>query len=152
MIARIKVLGGLDIAQRTAQQQNLSINRLEIDFETDPFPTGPWDVIVGFFFLDRTLFPRFADSLAPGGLLVYSQPTVTNLQRLADGTGGFYASVHDASGLEELYSRVAKSLTEGYVVDTYTCLPNGKPPMSGQKVEGRTTVDGQATDWTVIAP
>ena len=51
------------------------------DLETEPLPAGPFDLIISFNFLRRELFAAFADSLAPSGLLVYLQPTLSNLQR-----------------------------------------------------------------------
>lgn len=38
-------------------------------------------MILSFHYLQRDLFPRFADALAPGGLLVFCQPTERNLER-----------------------------------------------------------------------
>ena len=51
------------------------------DLETEPLPAGPFDLIISFNFLRRELFAAFPASLAPGGLLVYLQPTRSNLQR-----------------------------------------------------------------------
>lgn len=78
--------------------------------------------------------------------------TVTNLQKLAGETGGFYASVNDPAALTELYQMVADGLTLGYMTETYACLPNGKVPTSGERVDGRMTIDGEITYWTMIAP
>jgi hypothetical protein len=53
----------------------------QLDFDTDPFPPGPWDVIVDFHFIKRSLFPKFREELRPGGLLVFCRATVRNLER-----------------------------------------------------------------------
>ena len=52
-----------------------------VDLEQAPFPAGPWQVILSFNFLLRSLYPSFATTLAPGGLLIVSQPTLRNLER-----------------------------------------------------------------------
>ncbi|MDX9721850.1 MAG: VWA domain-containing protein, partial [Myxococcota bacterium] len=63
--------------------------------------------------------------------------TVSKLQRLAAETGGFYASVHDASALAQLYKAVAAAMTNGYQMEKYACRPDGEEPESGEKLEGR---------------
>ena len=59
----------------------MALHTLLVDLEAEPFPAGPWDLIVSFHFLWRPLFEFFATALAPGGILVYSQPTHSNLSR-----------------------------------------------------------------------
>lgn len=73
----------LEKASAEAARRGLRIDAVECDFETDPLPAGPWDVIYGSYFLERRLFPQFPSALAPGGLLIYVQPTLTNLERHA---------------------------------------------------------------------
>jgi len=72
---------GLALATDRARAEGLALSALEIDLSASPFPAGPWDVIASFLFLQRTLFPAMAEALAPGGWLVFLQPTVTNLER-----------------------------------------------------------------------
>lgn len=74
---------GLAVAEREAAAASLTIRTMVLDLDTDPLPPGPWDVIVCICFLARTLFPAFAERLAPGGTLVFCQPTRTNLERNA---------------------------------------------------------------------
>lgn len=52
-----------------------------VDFDVDPLPEGPWDVIFVNHFLHRPLFAQVPSRLAPEGLLVVAHPTVTNLER-----------------------------------------------------------------------
>ena len=54
-----------------------------VDFDVDPLPDGPWDVIFINHFLHRPLFAQIPSRLAPQGLLVVAHPTVTNLERNA---------------------------------------------------------------------
>ena len=72
---------GLAIAKERAAAADVSLDTLLLDLETDPFPNGPWDLIVSIRFLRRELFEIFPKVLAPGGMLVFSQPTKSNLQR-----------------------------------------------------------------------
>jgi SAM-dependent methyltransferase len=54
---------------------------LRVDFDVDPLPAGPWEVILCSHFLHRPLFAAAASALAPGGILVVAHPTVRNLER-----------------------------------------------------------------------
>ncbi len=72
---------GVDLAQRRAAFAGVTINTIVADLETEPLPAGPWDLIVDINYLDRALFDAFARELAPGGWLVFCQPTITNLER-----------------------------------------------------------------------
>lgn len=71
----------LEEASRRAQARRLSITTLERDLADDGLPEGPWDVIVSVLYLERSLFAQLPDVLAPGGVFVMLQPTVTNLER-----------------------------------------------------------------------
>lgn len=74
-----------DVALRRAvtdgTRAGVRLHTIETDLETDPFPVGPWDVVLVFHYLQRLLFPEIATGLAPGGLLVASLATVRNRER-----------------------------------------------------------------------
>jgi SAM-dependent methyltransferase len=72
---------GIAIAQRRAEEAGVALDTRILDFDVDPLPAGPWSLIVSFHFLHRPLFAQFARVLAPGGLLVFVQPTRRNLER-----------------------------------------------------------------------
>ncbi|MCO5169092.1 MAG: class I SAM-dependent methyltransferase [Planctomycetes bacterium] len=72
---------GVDLARAAAAAAGVALDAFALDLERDPLPGGPWDVIVDFHYLQRDLFPAFARLLAPGGVLVFVQPTRTNLER-----------------------------------------------------------------------
>ena len=57
------------------------------DLEREPLPAGPFDLVLSCYYLRRELFAAFPALLAPGGLLVYVQPTRANLQRHAAPVG-----------------------------------------------------------------
>lgn len=69
------------LAADHAVDTGVSVHTIVSDLEFNPLPPGPWDVIIDFHFLHRPLFAQFARELAPGGYLVFSQPTMSNLQR-----------------------------------------------------------------------
>jgi 2-polyprenyl-3-methyl-5-hydroxy-6-metoxy-1,4-benzoquinol methylase len=72
---------GLERARRRAESAGLQIQCLQMDLEADPFPAGPWSLVLSCLYLWRPLIPAAISHLSPGGLLVILQPTVTNLER-----------------------------------------------------------------------
>ncbi|MEM9130727.1 MAG: class I SAM-dependent methyltransferase [Actinomycetota bacterium] len=67
-------------AERTERAGHTVETRL-VDLAADGLPPGPWDVVTCFNYLDRALLGTVADELAPGGLLVITIATRTNLER-----------------------------------------------------------------------
>jgi SAM-dependent methyltransferase len=78
---------GLALARAAAP--DLALQIICADLERAPLPPGPFDLVVSSYFLRRELFPAFPAVLAPGGRLVYVQPTRSNLQRHARPPAGF---------------------------------------------------------------
>jgi len=72
---------GLKLAADAAGTVGERLSTLEIDLEHEPFPPGPWDLILIVRFLWRPLFEMIPARLAPGGLLVVIHPTRSNLLR-----------------------------------------------------------------------
>ena len=72
---------GLALAREGAVEAGVCVATLETDLEIDPFPTGPWDLIVSVCYLLRPLFAVYAQFLVPGGILAVLQPTKKNLER-----------------------------------------------------------------------
>ena len=73
----------LALAQRAAHAAGVELETQQVDLELEALPSGPWDLIVSFDHLERALFSRWPEVLAPGGLLVFAQPTRSNLERHA---------------------------------------------------------------------
>ncbi len=48
---------------------------LEADLEYDNLPPGPFELVVCFYYLQRSLFPMIERALPPGGMLVYETYT-----------------------------------------------------------------------------
>lgn len=74
---------GLALAEAHAGAAGVSLCTMVLDLESDPLPSGPWQVIIDIHFLQRSLFAELARALAPGGYLVFVQPTMSNLERHA---------------------------------------------------------------------
>lgn len=72
---------GLQLAADAAVKAGVRLSVLQIDLEDEPFPPGPWDLILCVRFLWRPLFEVIPSRLAPGGFLVVNHPTRANLLR-----------------------------------------------------------------------
>lgn len=72
---------GLSNARRLARERDLELETVALDLTRDPLPPGPFVLVLCFHYLQRDLFPAFVEALAPGGLLLFSQPTRINLER-----------------------------------------------------------------------
>ncbi|MEQ8791077.1 MAG: methyltransferase domain-containing protein [Pirellulaceae bacterium] len=72
---------GLAIAEARARAAGVALQTRCRDLEVESLPEGPWNLIVSFHFLLRSLFAQIPTALAPGGLLVVVQPTLRNLER-----------------------------------------------------------------------
>lgn len=72
---------GLTQAAARAQEAGVTLTALCTDLEEQPFPPGPWDLILSCRYLQRPLFAVYPQVLAPGGTLIVIQPTKSNLER-----------------------------------------------------------------------
>jgi tellurite methyltransferase len=79
----------LAFARRHAEERGVRITTVSADLLSGGLPAGPWDVIVCFHYLERALFDEFPSQLAAGGLLVFVQPTRSNLERHAQPSARF---------------------------------------------------------------
>jgi hypothetical protein len=73
----------LQLAEARATEAGVSIATQRIDFEADPFPPGPWDLIVSVHFLWRPLFDIFATSV-----ISESDVTLARFQRPTEAARG----------------------------------------------------------------
>lgn len=71
----------LEMAAARAESSRVDLVTVTADLTVDPLPSGPWDLITCFNYLDRALFPAMVDQLAPGGQLAVTIATATNLER-----------------------------------------------------------------------
>jgi SAM-dependent methyltransferase len=71
----------LRLAREAAARAGLELATRELDLERDPLPEGPFAAISCFHYLQRELFPRLRERLAPGGVLACEIATVRNLER-----------------------------------------------------------------------
>jgi tellurite methyltransferase len=90
---------GLALAREEAQKADVPIATLAIDLEREPPPEGPWDVVLIFHYLNRPLLARIPELLAPGGLFVFCQATVRNLERHPKPPRGYLLEEGELHGL-----------------------------------------------------
>ncbi len=72
---------GLEIARDRADAWGVEIATINRDLETEPFPPGPWELVICFHYLCRSVLSAVANHLAPQGRLIVVQPTLRNLER-----------------------------------------------------------------------
>ncbi len=66
-------------AQALAKERGLSLKTEHRDLTGADLPADSYDLIVVFFYLDRSLFSEIAAALRPGGLLIYQTYTLEQL-------------------------------------------------------------------------
>lgn len=101
-------------ATDAAAAAGLALTAVEVDLEHQPLPAGPWDLIVDLHYLQRSLFPAFAGALAPGGLLLFCQPTERNLERHERPSRRFLLAEGEVAGLIAPLPLEVVSLTEDW--------------------------------------
>lgn len=79
----------LELAGAAAREASVSLHLQRLDVETELLPAGPFDLVLCLSFLWRPLFAQFPRVLAPGGRLVFAQPTRKNLERHAHPSARF---------------------------------------------------------------
>lgn len=66
--------------RQKAERLGLPIEALVADLERSPLPTEEYDLIVNFYYLQRSLTPQIVAALKPGGVLVFESFTIDQLQ------------------------------------------------------------------------
>ncbi|WP_224245822.1 class I SAM-dependent methyltransferase [Hyalangium gracile] len=102
----------LERAAAVAREAGLPLRCERVDLETEPLPSGPHALVLCLNFLWRPLFAAFPRVLAPGGLLVFAQPTRSNLQRNPHPSARFLLEDGELPGL--LRGLEVVSYTEGW--------------------------------------
>lgn len=95
-------------------------------------------------------------AIMQGSVDASQSQALRDLQRLAEETGGIYASVADPAALEALFAKLADSLAEGYEASTYNCTPSDAAPGhvadSGDEVQGIVQLGQVQLPWRILAP
>jgi tellurite methyltransferase len=73
----------LELARAAVARDGHRLELLALDLERESLPEGPFAAISCFHYLQRDLFPRLVERLAPGGVLACEIATVRNLERHA---------------------------------------------------------------------
>jgi hypothetical protein len=97
------------------------------------------------------LGPASASFEDPRMRLDEQRGAILALQRLADETGGIYASVRDAGALRVLYRKIADGLTSGYHRTGYVC-EHPAAFTSGQRVHGTAVCNGEPQAFSFFVP
>ena len=71
----------LELADKHAAAAHVRIQTVCIDLENATFPPGPWDLVLSYKFIHRPLFDVFPRVLNADGVLLFVQPTRSNLER-----------------------------------------------------------------------
>ncbi len=97
---------GLRLAGERAHESGVTLRVLRRDLGAEDLPSGPFDLVLVVAFLDHAVLDAVPGVLAPGGRLVFVQPTTANLERHARPPRQFLletgemAAVADRLGLE----------------------------------------------------
>ncbi len=71
----------LDHAGRLAADRRVSLTTVRRDLEADGLVGGLWDVVLIHHFLDRAVLASAPQALERGGVFIFCQPTLRNLER-----------------------------------------------------------------------
>jgi tellurite methyltransferase len=71
---------GVELARQKAGSLAPHIHCVVDDLTQFRAPQTQFDVVMGFYYLDRMIFPEIVRSLRPGGLLLYKTYTIEQLQ------------------------------------------------------------------------
>ena len=71
----------LALATDGARALDVRLSTVLSDLSADALPSGPWNLVMLFHYLERDLFPKIEAILQPGGIVIGSLATTTNLER-----------------------------------------------------------------------
>jgi len=57
--------------KQEVEKTGLPVNPIQADLDCFPLPKRAYDLVMVFYFLDRSLFRPICEALVPGGLLIY---------------------------------------------------------------------------------
>ncbi len=104
--------------KKQAQNAQLSVQAKALDLSEMSLPTGHYQVILNFNFLERDLFPKLERALAAGGLLIFETFTRDQIDLLGAGicpkyTLGYNELLHAFPSLRVLHYREGIFCEEG---------------------------------------
>ncbi|CAA9507901.1 MAG: hypothetical protein AVDCRST_MAG53-2540 [uncultured Solirubrobacteraceae bacterium] len=87
----------VDAVQQAADERGLPVRATRVDLLTapEPFPGAPYDVVIGFYFLQRSLLGPIVEALAPGGLVFYETFTRDHVEVLGREMGRDFLLDHN---------------------------------------------------------
>ena len=109
----------LEMATERAERSKVGIEVAQVDLANEPLPSGPWDLITCFNYLERDLFPAMIEQLADGGQLAVMLATRTNLERNEHPAERFLLDDGELPGL--LGDLAVEYYEEGWKLDGRHC-------------------------------
>ena len=73
-------------ARRHAEERDVHILAEQIDLTEAQLPAAAFDLVLVFFYLERSLLPQIAEALRPGGILIYKTYTREQLKMVGGPT------------------------------------------------------------------
>jgi len=64
---------------KIAAERQVKVATRQVDVHTADFGQNQFDMIMAFYFLDRSILPKLSDALRPGGFLLYKTYTLEQL-------------------------------------------------------------------------
>lgn len=103
------------IATQRAREDGIDLEVIQADLTHDPLPAGPWDVVLIHHFLAVEVVQAAPELLASGGLLLWCQPTMRNLERHPRPSRRWLLAEGELSALvQEIRGVEVVALTEGW--------------------------------------
>lgn len=81
--------------RRAAEARGLRIDARQVDLEQHRLPGGQYDLIICFYYLQRSLLPQIIHALKPGGTVVYETFLIDNHLELGHPRHREYCFAHN---------------------------------------------------------
>ena len=105
---------GLQAAASAASAAGVDLDLVQRDLEADGWPAGTWDLALFHRYYDRAVLLATVGHLSPGGLLLFAQPTVRNLERHENPRREFLVEEGEVAALAAGMGLQIIELTEGW--------------------------------------
>lgn len=98
---RVTLVDGSEVALERARAllPGVEARRIDLEDTNQALPVGPFELVLISHYFQPTLLPRAGALLAPGGHLLFVQPTTTNLQRHPRPSARFLVDPEELPGL-----------------------------------------------------
>lgn len=108
---------GVALTRQRAEEAGLAVHAEVRDLAAAGLPEGPFDLVVVVAYLDHAVLDRVPAALAPGGRLLFVQPTVTNLERHVRPPRRFLLAPGEVATIAERLGLEVEVCDEGWSAD-----------------------------------